>query len=138
MLREVYDRGFLSLGGSVMGPLGLRVIIVEDEALLSLDMEDQLVDLGCEIVGTAARLAPAIELAGTADFDVAILDMNLAGERIDPVARVIEARGLPIVFVTGYGQRTLPPGVAAPVLDKPCTSEKLLPLLAAFKEALSG
>ena len=122
-------------GEAGMGPVGLRVIIVEDEALLALDMEDQLLDIGCVVAGTAARLAPAITLAEEADFDVAILDMNLAGERIDPVARLIAARGLPIVFVTGYGQRTLPPGIAAPVLDKPCTSEKLFPLLAALKEA---
>jgi DNA-binding response OmpR family regulator len=117
-----------------MGVEGTRVIIVEDEALLSLDMEDQVTEAGCIIAGTAARIDQAMHLAGTADFDVALLDMNLAGERIDPVARLISARGLPIIFVTGYGQRTLPPGIAAPVLDKPSTVEKLLPLIAAVRE----
>ncbi len=116
-----------------MGAAGVRVIIVEDEALLALDMEDQLEEAGCIVVGTAARLEQALDLARTAEFDVALLDMNLAGERIEPVAELIAARGLPIIFVTGYGQRTLPPGIAAPVLDKPCTAEKLLPLLSAFR-----
>lgn len=117
-----------------MGARGLRVIIIEDEALLALDMQDRVEDLGCVVVGTAARLNTAIELAGAAKFDIALLDMNLAGERIDPVARLIAERGLPIIFITGYGQRTLPPGVTAPVIDKPCTLEKLRPLLTALKE----
>jgi CheY-like chemotaxis protein len=117
---------------------GLRVIFVEDEALLALDMQDMLEDAGCVIAGTAARIDEALALANTANFDVALLDMNLGGERIDPVARLIAARGLPIIFVTGYGQRTLPPGVTAPVIDKPCTIEKLLPLLSALKEQSRG
>lgn len=121
-----------------MGVQGLRVIVVEDEALLALEMEDILSDAGYVVVGTAARLGPALELAEQADFDTALLDMNLAGERIDPVARAIAARGLSIIFVTGYGDRTLPHGIAAPVLEKPCSREKLLGLLGAMREVLRG
>lgn len=120
--------------GIVMGVEGTRVIIVEDEALLALDMEDQVTEAGCIVAGSAATIDQAMDLARTADFHVALLDMNLGGERIDPVARLIAARGMPVIFITGYGQRTLPPGIAAPVLDKPCTMEKLLPLIVAARE----
>lgn len=113
---------------------GLRVLIVEDEALLALDLEDILVDAGCKVVAVAARLEQALEVCASAEFDLALLDMNLAGERIDPVARLVNDRGIPIVFVTGYGNRTLPQGVTAPLVDKPYTASKLLPLIAAIAE----
>ncbi|MDX2159551.1 MAG: response regulator [Hyphomicrobiaceae bacterium] len=121
-----------------MGVQGLRVILVEDEALLLLEMQDMLEDLGCVIVGTAGRLPEATALANTADFDVALLDMNIQGQRIDPVARIVKDRCLPIIFVTGYGARTLPPGVAAPVIDKPCSRDKLRALLAALEDRRHG
>lgn len=115
---------------------GLRVLIVEDEALLALDLEDILVDAGCTVVAIASRLEQALDAAAGAEFDLALLDMNLAGERIDPVARRIHDRGIPIVFVTGYGNRTLPQGVTAPVVDKPYTASKLLPLIGAIAERI--
>ncbi len=117
-----------------MGVEGLRVIIVEDEVLLALELQDMLTGAGCVVAGTAARVDAAIKLVKTLIFDVALLDMNLGGERIDAVARLVAERGLPIIFVTGYGQRTLPPGIAAPVVDKPCSLDRLLPLLKALKE----
>ena len=117
-----------------MGVRGARLILVEDEALLALDLQDMLEEMGCLVVGTAGRLEDALVLAET-EFDLALLDMNLAGARIDPVARRIAERGIPIIFVTGYGQRTLPPGVTAPVLDKPCSQEALWPLVGAVLEA---
>ncbi len=114
-----------------------RLILVEDEALLALDMQDMLEDMGYLVVGAAGRLEDALALAET-DFDLALLDMNLDGARIDTVAHRIAARGIPIVFVTGYGQRTLPHGIAAPVLDKPCNPETLRSLLAAVLGARHG
>ncbi len=117
-----------------MGVRGARLILVEDEALLALDMQDMLEEMGCLVVGMAGRLDDALVLAET-DFDLALLDMNLGGARIDPVAQRIAARGIPIIFVTGYGQRTLPPGIAAPVLDKPCSPDALMPLVGAILEA---
>lgn len=114
-----------------------RLILVEDEALLALDMQDMLEDMGYLVVGAAGRLEDALTLAES-DFDLALLDMNLGGARIDTVAHRIAARGIPIVFVTGYGQRTLPRGIAAPVLDKPCNPETLRSILAAVLEARHG
>lgn len=117
-----------------MGVRGSRLILVEDEALLALDMQDMLEEMGCLVVGTAGRLDEALVLAET-EFDLALLDMNLGGARIDPVARRIAERGIPIIFVTGYGQRTLPPGIVAPVIDKPCNPDTLWPIVGAMLEA---
>ena len=94
---------------------GARVLVVEDEAMLSLNLETMLLDLGCVVAGTADKLDNALQIARTSDFDVALLDINLRGKRVDPVAETIRARGTPIVFVTGYG-KTAASGL---VLEKP-------------------
>lgn len=112
-----------------MEPRQARVILVEDEALIALDMQSMLEDMGCLVVGAAGRLEEALALAET-EFDLALLDMNLDGARIDKVAYRIAERGIPIIFVTGYGPRTLPCGIAAPILDKPCNPETLRAMLA--------
>jgi CheY-like chemotaxis protein len=101
---------------TVLSPLqGARVLIVEDEAMLSLSLEDMLRDLGCVIAGTAGKIDEALTMARTSEFDVALLDVNLGGKRVDPVADVIKERGTPIVYVTGYG-KTAASGF---VLEKP-------------------
>ena len=105
-------------------PSGLRVMVVEDEPLVLLELQDMLGDLGCAVAGAAATLDAAATLARTLDFDVAVLDVNLGGKMIDPVADIIEARGLPVVFVTGYGRAFLGdrPGE---VVEKPCQAADL-------------
>jgi CheY-like chemotaxis protein len=103
-------------GGQPMSSLqGARVLVVEDEAMLSLSLEDMLRDLGCVVAGTAAKLDDALEMARTSDYDVALLDVNLNGKRVDPVAEAVRERGAPIVYVTGYG-KTAASGF---VLEKP-------------------
>jgi CheY-like chemotaxis protein len=82
---------------------GLRVLVVEDEAAISLLLEDMLLDLGCDVVGPAARLGTALELAQGQALDVAILDVNVAGEPIYPVAAALVERKVPFIFSTGYG-----------------------------------
>jgi CheY-like chemotaxis protein len=94
---------------------GARVLVVEDEAMLALNLEDMLRDLGCVVAGTAGKVDEALEMARTSDFDVALLDVNLGGKRVDPVAEAIRERGTPIVYVTGYG-KTAASGF---VLEKP-------------------
>jgi CheY-like chemotaxis protein len=94
---------------------GARVLVVEDEALLSLNLEAMLRDLGCVVAASAGRLDEALQAARTSDFDVALLDVNLGGKRVDPVADAIRARSIPVVFVTGYG-KTAASGL---VLEKP-------------------
>ena len=101
---------------------GLRVLVVEDETLVAMLLEDMLGDLGCEVAATASRIAQAVELArdpGLA-FDVAILDVNVAGESITPVAQALSERPVPFVFATGYGESGVPEAFRGrPVLQKP-------------------
>jgi CheY-like chemotaxis protein len=101
---------------------GLRVLVVEDEALVSMLLEDMLADHGCEVAATASRIGQALELVrdGGPEFDAAILDVNLGGEPIFPVAEALAERGLPFVFATGYGAGGLPEvWRARPTLQKP-------------------
>ena len=81
----------------------LRILIVEDEMLVAMNVEDMLLDLGHEVAGIASRLAPALALAAEAEIDAAILDVNLAGEASFPVAELLDERGIPFLFATGYG-----------------------------------
>ncbi len=84
-------------------PQPLRVLVVEDEMTIALMIEDMLADLGHEVVGMAMRLPDALALAGVVKIDLAILDVNLAGQMSFPVAEVLKRRGVPFIFATGYG-----------------------------------
>jgi DNA-binding response OmpR family regulator len=104
----------------------LRVLVVEDESLVAMMVEDILADLGHDIVGIAGRLDQAIRLAGELTIDFAVLDLNLNGERTDPVAATLRSRGIPFVFATGYGTA----GVnemwsGVPVVQKPFQPSEL-------------
>jgi CheY-like chemotaxis protein len=89
---------------------GLRVIVVEDDSLICLLLEDMLSDLGCKVVGAAGDFKKAIELAQREeDIDVAILDVNLGGQLVFPVADILSKRGIPFLFATGMGADGLPP-----------------------------
>ena len=90
---------------------GVRAFVVEDEALVLLTLEDMLAELGCEVAVTSQHVDQALRLAVDAAVDVALLDVNVGGTRIDPVAQVFAARDIPIVFVTGYEAPTLPQGL---------------------------
>jgi CheY-like chemotaxis protein len=89
---------------------GLRVIVVEDDSLICLLIEDMLSDLGCKVVGAAGDFKKAIELAQREEgIDVAILDVNLGGQLVFPVADILSKRGIPFLFATGMGADGLPP-----------------------------
>lgn len=106
------------MGNGVLA--GLRVLVVEDDALLALALEINLAELGCEIVGMASSLRDALPLAREAAIDGAILDVNLAGEKVYPVADALAARNIPFLFATGYGIAGLRDcDRARPVLQKP-------------------
>lgn len=105
---------------------GLRVLIVEDETLISMLFEDILLELGCEIVGPAFNLRQAVDLAREAPIDAAILDVNLGGDPIFPVAAILAKRDIPIVFSSGYGAGGLPDRWQhVPTLPKPFTTEEV-------------
>jgi CheY-like chemotaxis protein len=102
------------------------VLIVEDETLLRMMMTDMLEELGHRVAAEAARLEQAIPLAQSADFDLAVLDVNIAGQLITPVAELIAARRRPIIFATGYGVSDLPEAFRnRPALRKPFMIEGL-------------
>jgi DNA-binding response OmpR family regulator len=105
---------------------GKRVFVVEDEALISVMVTDMLTDIGITVIGPAATIAAGMRMAESEDMDAAILDVNVRGERIDPVAEALIKRGIPVLFATGYGEVTLASGHVAPVIDKPYTQEKLV------------
>ena len=112
----------------------LRVLLVEDEALVAMTIEDMLGELGATVVATAGRLEDALDKAGSLAFDVAILDINLHGRPSVPVAELLRQRGLPFIVATGYGDAMLPePLRAVPVLAKPFQRGDLARVLAAAK-----
>ena len=106
---------------------GVKVLVVEDEYLVATLMEDMLESAGCVVAGPIPRLAQALDAASSEACDVAVLDINLAGERVYPVADILARRSVPFVFVTGYGANTLPPEHAGrPRLCKPFRMAELL------------
>ena len=86
----------------------LRVLIVEDEFLLSSLLTQDLRTAGFEIVGPCSSLATALQAAGNENFDAAILDINLRGELVYPVAEKLAEREIPFVFLSGYATANMP------------------------------
>jgi CheY-like chemotaxis protein len=114
----------------------LRVLLVEDEALIALLLEDMLLSFECELAGASANLDEALSAAQTGDFDLALVDLSLAGKLTYPVADILKARRIPFVFVTGHGAAGLEPAYAdALVLEKPFHRAELRAIIA---RALSG
>ena len=105
-----------------------RILVVEDEALVALDIALGLADAGLEAVGPVGHLSQALVLGATERLDGAILDMNLHGEDVFPLARLLAERGIPFVFYTGHGRRedTAETFPEAPLISKPSTVEKLI------------
>jgi len=112
------------------------VLVVEDEYLIRMLLEDMLVDLGYGVVAAVGTIAEARELATSGEFNAAILDVNLDGQEIFPVADILAERSLPFVFVTGYGERSLPDRYRnRPALQKPFQAEQLSATLAGLMAA---
>ena len=112
---------------------GRRILIVEDAVLLALELEAGLTEAGAVVVGAAANIEEALKLAET-PFDVAVLDANLNGVAVTPVAAALAARGKPFIFATGYGDAApAPEGYDAPVVRKPYN---IAQIAAAVAEAL--
>jgi CheY-like chemotaxis protein len=82
---------------------GMRVLLVEDEAIIAMTAEDMLEELGCATVATAMTVSEALDAVDRGDFDLALLDINLNGADSLPVAERLRETGRPFVFTTGYG-----------------------------------
>jgi CheY-like chemotaxis protein len=113
---------------------GLKVLVVEDEMMVSMLIEDMLTDLGCTIVGPASRLDEALALAREVELDCAVLDVNLGGQPIFPLADLLREKGAPFAFATGYGDAGLRDvDKGAPVLQKPFREADLARVLGELK-----
>ena len=113
---------------------GLRVFVVEDEFNILLLLEDTLTSFGCVVVYIASTLAEALEHSEICDVDIAVLDINLAGEKVYPAAETLRRRKIPFVFSTGYGRSGVEPEWSGfPVVQKPFLRHQLE---AGLKEAL--
>jgi CheY-like chemotaxis protein len=107
-------------------PRGKRVLVVDDEPMIRMLLEDMLGELGYIVVAEAARIEKALEAVKTGEFDLAILDINLGGESISPVAEALVARGTPFVLATGDDERGLPELYRdRPMLAKPFRIDSL-------------
>jgi CheY-like chemotaxis protein len=113
---------------------GLRVLVVEDEMMVSMLVEDMLADMGCKVVGPASRLDEAIALVGDAELDCAVLDVNLGGQPIFPLADILREKGAPFAFATGYGDAGLRDvDKGTPVLQKPFRESDLARILSELR-----
>lgn len=110
---------------------GRRVLLVEDEALVAMLLETILEDMGCIPIGPAATVEDGLAMAADPEpLDAALLDVNVAGRQVFPIAEALTARGVPFIFSTGYGEGGLPDAWRGhPTVQKPFTE-------AAIREAL--
>ena len=104
---------------------GMRVLVVEDEALIAVLVEDMLTDLGATVVGPAGSVAQGLDLAERETIDAAVLDVNLRSETIEPIVDKLNALKVPFLFATGYGETGFSKAAGAPVIEKPYTRETL-------------
>jgi two-component system, chemotaxis family, sensor kinase Cph1 len=111
---------------------GLLVLLVEDNALVAMAAQDALEDAGAEVAGPASRVTEALKLASVGRYDAALLDVDLRGEPVWPVADALAARGVPISFTTGYDMAMVMPDRFrdVPVLNKPYSDGALVGLVA--------
>jgi DNA-binding NtrC family response regulator len=105
---------------------GASIFLVEDEALIRMMLAEMVEELGHRVIAEAGNIQDAQVLAETAIFDLAILDINIAGSSIVPVAEIIDRRDLPFLFISGYGSAARPEAfIKRPALQKPLMLSKL-------------
>jgi DNA-binding response OmpR family regulator len=112
----------------------MRILIIEDEPMMALDLQELLEDAGFEVVGIAGRLDKALAIIGTTNIDAAIVDANLAGVSSSPAAEALVERHTPFIVLSGYSvmqQSSLFP--PAPFLQKPCRPEEVITALKAIR-----
>lgn len=117
-------------GAPHSGLQGASILVVEDETLITMLLEDILSELGCSLAGSAATLRQAQDMAQTLSPQAAILDVNLGGDPVFPVAEQLVARNIPIVFASGYGSSGLPERWQGyPTLPKPFLPDQVESIL---------
>ncbi|BBU62625.1 response regulator [Methylosinus sp. C49] len=117
---------------SAEAALGRRVLVVEDEPLIALALEETLAEHGFRVVASAQTVAVALRNIADAQFDVALLDLRIGAESVEPVADRLAAMGVPFVFTTGYGRSALPSAHATRlIVQKPFRTDALIAALVA-------
>jgi two-component SAPR family response regulator len=110
-----------------------RVLLVEDQMIVAIEVEDMLREFGCIVVGPVGTLKRALRLAQKERLDAAILDVSVDGETIFPVAEELQKRHIPFIFATGYAEHTLPEKwKGLPHLAKPFKRDQLKKLIGSF------
>jgi CheY-like chemotaxis protein len=123
---------------SGVGLQGVRVLLVEDESLLAMTVEDMLQDLGCRVAASASNVDDAMARAQENGYECALLDVNLGGKPVFPIAEVLSARKIPFAFASGYGQSVLPEQFRSrPIVAKPFQLNDLSQALTAALERQS-
>ena len=103
-----------------------KVLVVEDEMMIAMLIEDMLDEFGCKLVGPATSVPRALELIGTEQVEVAVLDLNLDGQDTYAIADALRQRNVPFIFATGYGSTGLRQEYGnRPVLQKPFQASDL-------------
>jgi DNA-binding NtrC family response regulator len=112
----------------------VRILVVEDLAVVAQELAAMLEDMGCEVVGPYGRVDHALPATRSARLHGALLDVNLAEERVYPLVDVLRARGVPVAFTTGYGAAAIPDAYRdCPCLEKPFGTEDLARLVQRFR-----
>jgi two-component sensor histidine kinase/CheY-like chemotaxis protein len=134
-LAKAEDTALFAFPAQTASLAGARILLVEDDALIGLDLKDGLEEAGAKIVGPIARLDRALALAATDEIDAAVLDVNLGGERVFPLADRLVQLGVPFAFLTGYDKHAVFPDRyrGVPALQKPVSR----PAIAAMVERLT-
>ena len=104
---------------------GKRVFLVEDDVLLLMSLQDMVCGFGCVIADHAMAVEPALEIAREVLIDLAVLDVNLKGQLVTPVADLLARRAIPFVFATGYDSEILPAMSDRPRVRKPYTADQI-------------
>ncbi|HYC02215.1 MAG TPA: response regulator [Azospirillaceae bacterium] len=114
---------------------GRSILLAEDEPIVAMMVEDMLLDLGARVIGPAASVGKALDLARAGGIDAAVLDVNLNGETCHPIVDVLRAAGVPMVVATGYDQPDLGDRTGIELIQKPYRREHLA---AAVERALAA
>jgi CheY-like chemotaxis protein len=110
-----------------------RILVVEDEFLIALDIAGVLEEAGLIVIGPAGTVGDALQAIACEDVQGALLDAHLAGEPVGRIADALQAKGIPFAFVSGYGREQLPPAHrGVPLVKKPFTGKDLLAAVAHF------
>jgi CheY-like chemotaxis protein len=115
---------------------GMRILVVEDEFLVAMASADLLTDSGCIVAGPVSSVKQGMQLIEQEAIDGAILDINLRGEMVFPLADALAERSIPFVYVTGYGKLLRACNHGRPILQKPYSNQQLLKIIGEWLPSL--